>query len=477
MDICRRQFGLWALAAAATRAFGQPSRPKLFVLVILEQLRSDQVEGLAPRFGDGGFRRLRKEGVWFPDCRHLASGFSATGLATLATGAWPAEHGIVADSWYDRGGHAPVHASADALLATTLAAQVAASPRARAYVIGLDRSHAGLVAGGFGARTFWMDQSGQFAADSPPDWLADFNRAAPLENRHNQPWIALGARDGAPPLRTLTYDPARPADFVALYKASPFAEEAQFSLLSELIAREQLGQRDTLDFVCLISGASALLGYDTGARSPLMDQMTLQLDQHLEALLTELDILPGQGAYSLALTAAHGAPPAPAAIQRARMAVNGESLAQAVQRALKTGGNGGVEKFLYPFLYLDGAGGKEAARLAAARAAMSQPAVAGYYTADGACSTHDDFERRFRNSFHAARSGDVMLSYQPEYVEDYGGGRGISYGSLYNYDAGVHESPVESVDVAPTLARAMGVGQPSSSTGRVLARAMGDDEE
>ena len=78
-----------------------------------------------------------------------------------------------------------------------------------------------------------------------------------------------------------------------------------------------------------------------------------------------------------------------------------------------------------------------------------------------------------------------MLSYRPEYIEDFGQGRGISYGSLYNYDvcvplflygpqfrAGVYEQPVESIDVAPTLARVMGVGMPSSSTGRALAEGM-----
>jgi len=80
-----------------------------------------------------------------------------------------------------------------------------------------------------------------------------------------------------------------------------------------------------------------------------------------------------------------------------------------------------------------------------------------------------------------------MLSYRPEYVEDYEQGRGISYGSLYNYDASVplclygpqfrsgsFESPVEAVDLAPTLARACGVAPPSSSTGRVLAEALAE---
>ena len=81
--------------------------------------------------------------------------------------------------------------------------------------------------------------------------------------------------------------------------------------------------------------------------------------------------------------------------------------------------------------------GPEAVRLAAGRAALEHPAVAGYYTAGGHCSTTTTGGERFRNSFHPQRSGDVMLSYQPEYVEDYGQGRGISYGSLYNYDVRV----------------------------------------
>ncbi len=78
-----------------------------------------------------------------------------------------------------------------------------------------------------------------------------------------------------------------------------------------------------------------------------------------------------------------------------------------------------------------------------------------------------------------------MLSYRPEYVEDYSKGRGISYGSLYNYEtnvplffygpqfrAGVFDAPVQAVDVTATLARTMGVAEPSSSSGRVLNEAL-----
>ena len=99
----------------------------------------------------------------------------------------------------------------------------------------------------------------------------------------------MGANPKAPPLRTLTFDRARPQEFLSLYRASPFAQAAQFEFLHEMLMRERLGQTDTLDFVCLVASSSALLGYDTGARSPLMQQMTLQLDRQLELLLSQLD--------------------------------------------------------------------------------------------------------------------------------------------------------------------------------------------
>ncbi len=492
MSICRREFGLALLAGLAAPAFGIGPRSKLLVLVLLEQLRGDAIANSGGYFGPGGFRRLAAKSAFFPDCRNLASTFPSSSIATVASGAWPAQHGIVADSWYAPRQKAVVRASESQLLATTLCAQIAAAPRTRVFTVGLDRESAALFAGTPLATLFSMDETGKFTSSAGvPNWLSDYNRLMPVENLHNAEWMALGALPGAPPLRTLTYDPSDPAEFLKLFKASPLGEEAQFGFAAELIAREQLGQGDTFDFLCILASSSALLGYEVGGASPLMRQMTLRLDRHLEYLLTTLDKVPGENNFSLVLTGAHGAPPEPADLSRPRMAIAGEALAQAVDRGLKEGNLGKVEKYVYPFLYLEPRAGAdpETVRLAAARAAMNLPEVAAWFTAGGACSTWNEWERRFRNSFHASRSGDVMLSYQPEYVEDFGAGRGISYGSLYNYDssvplffygpqfaAGEYESPVESVDVAPTIARAIGVAAPSSSTGRVLGSAFGSKD-
>ena len=489
MDICRRSFSTYVLGGlAGGRALALASRPKLSILIVVQQLRPEYLDAAGPQLGSGGLKRLLEKGAWFPDCRHAASTFPSTTLATLATGCWPSEHGIVAESWYDRGTRQPVAASGEALLATTLCAEVAGEARTRAAVIALDGVQASLFSGTAQSSVYWMDAQGRFVTrGDTPEWLPPFNDLMPAVHARGAQWLAAGARQGAPPLRTLTYDPAHPEQFLALYLASPFTQTAQFDLLGEMLVRERLGQGSTLDFVTVLCGASELLGYEAGGRSPLMPQMILQLDKRIEGLLAQLGRAVGENGYNLVLAGAHGAPPLPAAEARARVAVNGETVAQAVDKALAASGAGNVRKYLYPFLYLDPATDRtpEAVRLEAARAALDLAPVAGYYAPGGACSTHGEWARRFANSFHPRRSGDLMLSYRPEYVEDYGQGRGISYGSLYAYDvrvplgfygpqfrAGVFESPVESVDVAPTLARAMGVAAPSSSVGRVLGEAL-----
>jgi hypothetical protein len=469
-------------------------RPKLLVLVVLEQMRQDYLDRILGRLDTGGLRRAVYRGAHFPDCRHLASTFPATSVATLSTGAWPSQHGIVADRWFDRAARVPVRASGELLLATTLCAQAAVTAGVKAYAIGMDSTQTGLVAGNAEVRQFWMDARGQFTTlGNPPAWFVDLNRLEPIENKHNAPWSSTAARKGAPPLRTLTYDAERPQEFVNLYKASPLSEETQFGLAARLIEEEKLGTRDTTDFVCVISGSSALLGYETGGGestdSPLMREMMLALDRHVHFLMGRLDGAVGENGYNLVLVGGHGAAPVPPDAARTRMAVKGESVAQTVDKALQATGTGRVTRYLYPFLYLDTSGMRSPSesREVAGRAALTHPAVAGFYTADGYCSEHDAWASRFGNSFHAQRSGDVMLSYRPEYVEDFGVQRGISYGSLYNYDVrvplsfygpsfrpGAYEAPVESVDVAPTLARVLGVSAPSSSVGRVLGEAFGE---
>jgi arylsulfatase A-like enzyme len=233
-----------------------------------------------------------------------------------------------------------------------------------------------------------------------------------------------------------------------------------------------------------------------------MDQMALQLDRQIQRTLEVLNKAPGKNTYNLIFAAAHGAPPEPDPATRAQKAISGESVARAIGKAISDSIDKGavkntyVDKYVYPFLYLKletlqkQNAPRRAARKLAGETALRLPGVAGYYTADGDCSHTGEWRRRFENSFHELRSGDVMLSYEPEAVEDFGAGRGVSYGSLYNYDTRVPlflygpqfgkkliEGAIEAVDLAPTVARAAGIATPSSATGKVLAEAYAEGEE
>jgi hypothetical protein len=503
MLVSRRRFAAFAAAGVAaipTTLRAARPRPKLIVLLIAEQFRSDYLDIFSNFLGQGGFRRLMEDGAYFPECQMAASTFTSSGLATISTGAYPQVHGIVADAWYDRATRKPVSATLEALEATTICHQLAAADAGnRIFSVGLDLRDASLLAGRAQAGLFYMDSTGQFVArgrSENADWLAAFNQSNSSEKLRNTGWLALGSKKGAPPLRNLTYDSSRPEDFLALYRASPYGQEAQMSLVRELSTQERLGHGQGIDLLTVGLGSTALLGYEVGSDSPLMREMVLYLDRQVETLLALFDKSLGPRNYAVAFTSAHGAAPDPDG-QRGALAIPGETVARTINQALSAhydvGGrkNMYVERYLYPFLYLRLGALRKAyidpreARALAGQAALSIPGVAGYYTVDGDCSHSGDWLRRFRNSFHAVRSGDVMLAYGPEHVEDYGAGRGISYGSFYNYDTRVplilygapfetqeFETTVESADLAPTLARVAGTAWPSSATGRVLGEAL-----
>jgi predicted AlkP superfamily pyrophosphatase or phosphodiesterase len=318
-------------------------------------------------------------------------------------------------------------------------------------------------------------------------WFGAFQRANPAANLRDAPWLAWGARQGSSPLRILKYDPAKPQDFVFLYKASPFAQSTQFDLVREVLMEEELGKGSSIDYLIVVPGSTSLLGYDVGADSPLLDQMVLNLDREIEKLLETLNSKVGAGNYALVFTAAHGGPAQPPPVYP-RAAVAGDTVVHAIEKGLADRFKGvTIDRYVYPFLYLHipPAMDRRAVRLAAAQAALQAPGVADYFTADGDCSQGGEWFRRFRNSFHVLRSGDVMFSYAPGWVEDFGAGRGISYGSLYNYDSRVplifygwqfrsrtFEEPVESIDIAPTIARVTGLAWPSSATGRSLGESL-----
>lgn len=489
--------------ALATAAAAAP--PRLTVLVTVEQLRSDALAQFAANFGPGGFRLLTDGGAVVSRCRFdLGVTLAAPAAATLATGTPPAEHGVVANRWYDAGQQRVIRAadgedaSPAALRGSTLADELllAYPERARVVAVGGSPTTA-LLAGRRPLGCYWRGSgrsfiTSRFFGGAVPVWLTQFNGSL---NRDPVPsvWRALGGRPDSPPLRKLDGPSAE-----ALYRASPFAVEDLLKLAAEAVRREKLGRSGAPDLLIVNISAPAILGLETGASSPLMRDMMARLDRSLAQFLRFLDDEVGLIDTAIALTGLHGAPPQRDALKAAGLpagAVSGEEVASAIQKALgeDLGAGARLERYVYPFVYLN-----EAARTAtpdrrvrvlrtAGEAAMAIEGVAGYYSPE-ASSVSAAMAEKLERSWRTGRSGDLMLVYEPYFTERYGDGRGTSSGSPYRYDSdvplilfghrfrpGVYEGSVPATSIAPTLSAVLGISAPSLSEGRVLGRLLASD--
>ena len=493
MKFSRRQFGTGILTTATGTSLFHGSRlpaaprPKLMVLLIAEQFRPDYLDELWGAFSPGGFRRLIEAGSYFPDCRFESGSFTSSGMATLLTAAWPSFHGIVAERWFNSGSGQPEAAAAGHLKVGTLLDSVLGREHNRVFLIASGGATS-LLRGITGAATFLsVDGQWNVTRGDAPGWLRSFQESNARAKWQGSSWYPAGtsARAGTVPLRVLDG-----SDFPALFEASPFALANQFGVAREIVLQERAGALDGVDVIALAIGSLGSLGLETGAESPLMRDLVLHLDRQIGSLADLLDDRVGRGNYTIAFTATHGLD----SRTSQTASVDGAEIANAAQKRLSDTFDTGpirrnyVQAWLYPFLYLNRKSLREAngdladARRIAAQAGLDTGKLAGYYTADGDCSYSGPWRERFANTCFNGRSGDVMFSYPPHFLES---AAAVTGGSLYNYDTRVpllfygpafraqtFEDAVSAVDVSPTLARVLGVGTPASGTGRVLGEAI-----
>src|SRR5713226_9483809 len=90
------------LRAAAPKAQQALAKPKLIVLLVVDQMRGDYVDKFLGQW-TGGLKRLVEEGAWFRDAAFpYAATETCVGHATISIGAFPSTHGMVANAWWDR---------------------------------------------------------------------------------------------------------------------------------------------------------------------------------------------------------------------------------------------------------------------------------------------------------------------------------------------------------------------------------------
>lgn len=505
--------GVWGLAVAllafvlATPMAASP--PSLIVLIVSEQFRSDYLQLYEDNFSTGGFGRLLADGAVFPTIRydHLTT-LAGPNTATLATGAYPALHGIVADRWYEPSEQRIVRSvdsltrlpfrSPRRLVGSTFADELRLATYGRSRVLAVSGRSEGAVlqAGRRPSGAYWMAADGIFGTSryyrqTLPGWVDGFNALHGAIRTEGKQWRALGQPPEAPALRVMEGGDALPA----LYRSSPFAASDTLAFAMQAVESEGLGQGDYPDLLIVNISATAHLAIETGAYSPLMRDMVLRLDRMLGAFFDELDQRVGLDSVGIVFTAAHGIGPLPEDLTESGLAagrIRSREVVEAINAALARsfGREAFVQKFVYPYVYLsDTSWGTADERRTtvlrvAGEAARSVPGVAGFYAPEPGLDDVPGADRA-RNSWYPNRAGDLVLIYDPYFTEDFGGGRGTAPGSFYRYDTdvplifygpgfrpGQYHRIANAVDVAPTLCAWLGISSPTLASGEVLAHAL-----
>lgn len=203
---------------AATAAVTVGGRPRLVLLIVVDQFRYDYLE----RFGDllaaNGLRRLLRDGAsWAEADYDHAATETAPGHATMMTGAWPSETGIIANDWFDRaegkrvnnvqddsvrrlgGGDVDPASSPRNLLCSTLGDELKLATNRRSKVVGVSVKNraAILPTGRMADAAYWYSsQTGEFVSstyyfDRLPDWAASFNNEKRAGNLCGKKWERL----------------------------------------------------------------------------------------------------------------------------------------------------------------------------------------------------------------------------------------------------------------------------------------------
>lgn len=347
----------------ARAPFAPGERPRLCVVIAVDQMIPEQLERLEPWL-EGGLGRLVREGVVFRQA-FLPYGVTETGPGhvTLSTGRTPAQHGVIANQWVDAVSDRTVYCVEDATARYVGSQGISERQGARSWrnarvpalgdhlrrllpgsrvvsIGGKDRSAIGL--GGAQAEcVLWWDRAGGGFQSSDaylevlPEWVSAFN--AGWIGRVPASWDALipppfpgsgtdyRLRDGSPspsgqgslpqsialPEADVLADPERgPLALSRLARsvyATPFLDEFVLELAEIALAEWDLGgSPQTVDLLALGLSSCDVVGHGYGPYSFEVTDLLLRLDRGLGRLFAQLDERLGKEGWILALSADHG---------------------------------------------------------------------------------------------------------------------------------------------------------------------------
>jgi predicted AlkP superfamily pyrophosphatase or phosphodiesterase len=308
-------------------------------------------------------------------------------------------------------------------------------------------------------------------------------------------------------------DPARrERDRYSSVTATPAGGEILLQLATAAIAGESLGADDVPDVLALGFSSNDLVGHMYGTQSQEVLDITLRTDRMLAQLMELLDAKVGRDRWLLVLTSDHGIAPTPEYLEQLHVLpmrddhhrLTSATMKNTVERALvqryfgtsppPAGFHSFITAWLAPFVYINpetpallpGHPSFDAVLEAVREETLKLNGIARVYVRaerDKLAGSNDTIDRRVYHSWHVGNGGDLIVVTAPYWLDT--DTVATTHGTPYGYDthvpmilygagirAGRYDRTVAVADLAPTLARILGVTPPPMSTGEVLREAL-----
>ncbi len=531
------------------------SKPKLVLQITVDQLRGDLPFKYQDRFGDNGFNYLLKQGAVYRDAHHShANTETIVGHVTLATGAYPSTHGLIANSWYDRDlkrivyniedpGYSLLSKKADvdkdteidptqkaakndgrsplAIKSSTISDEVLLSSNGKAKVFGVSIKDRGAVSmAGHGGKAFWFSKAtGEFVTSdyyykSYPKWVVNWNDQKKVNQYRNTQWqlsqkaggyLYKDNDDNAYEMdlagygRTFPHNLGDSKYFTTLVTANPVGDELTADFAKQLIVNEGIGKDSITDYLSVSFSATDYVGHFFGTASLEMEDNMLRLDKTLADFLGFVDKKVGLDNTLIVLSADHGSPDIPPYLDELHLQghyvepVAWDELPY-IKHLKQTIGFKGklIEAFNAPYIYINNDAVQEQGLNADDVQAMVAKTLSQHPSIKQAIDSNDIIRGQLAkdrvsklvsHNYYPGRSGDIYLVFHPQSFINKLEGLTVAsmHGSPWRYDTFVPVifagqgikaqhifKPIETVDIAPTIAAYLQIKAPSATNGRVL---------
>lgn len=501
--------------------------PKLVVLIVVDQLGAWVLQEHLPLLPkNGAIRRAYREGAALVAEFPYACTQTAPGHASLTTGVVPAVHGIVSNEVYDPAlgarpivddrkhaviGNSERFASPVALRSDTVADVLHRQSRGEAHIVGISmKARSAVLPVGrepdvavfYDARARGLTTSTYYAsAGHLPDWVADFDKANPVEFLL-LPWEpaapdrwerAFGPDAGPGEMYPLfPHDPREAPDPWQAFSATPESSEYLMAAAYAAVKTNRMGMDEVPDLLVLSISGTDIVGHVWGVRSWEYADNLARVDRALSQLV---DLLKARGPVTFVLTADHGVAELPEQAREKGDAggrLQPAALVKAAEEAAESALGSGhwIAGYVPPlFTYTpEGKARHEELTRALKKAMTEVPGVRAVYDAHQGGrlrQSRDEIERLVGASLPEDPPGDLYLVADPGWFDSLSEAGGTNHGSPWAYDRRVpvlmwgtaierrtSKNVQNALQVATSLAALLRVPAPSGAPGRPLPGVM-----